>query len=200
MQVKLVCIGDNSYCVVLLDWNRKLWFQTLKRVNAIIAWLWFAVPHRLACTTNGTVNCVYSRDRFDCSVSCPSPPGATRLRRSSAVRSKRAERKLRVWAPRTLEIGLASFPRRRSYDMPPNLALGFLWPPCIADADVMFLLCFFLLFSSPNLSGRIEWMSTILPHMVCGPNANLECRSEMCCKRLAENLSLIHISEPTRPY
>jgi len=121
---------------------------------------------KLACTTNGTVKCVYSRDRFDCSVSCPSPPGATRLRRPSAVRSKRAERKLRVWAPRTLEIGPASFPRRRSYDMPPNLALGFLWPPCIADADVMFLLCFFLLFSSPNLSGCIEWMSTILPHMV----------------------------------
>jgi len=29
-------------------------------------------------------------------------------------------------------------------------------------------------------------MSTILPHMVC-PSVNLECRSEMCCTRLAEN-------------
>jgi len=29
-------------------------------------------------------------------------------------------------------------------------------------------------------------MSTILPHMY-GPSANLECRSEMCCTRLAGN-------------
>ena len=29
-------------------------------------------------------------------------------------------------------------------------------------------------------------MSTILPHMVC-LSANLECTSEMCCTRLAEN-------------
>jgi len=30
-------------------------------------------------------------------------------------------------------------------------------------------------------------MSTILPHMVCGLCANLECMSEMCGTRLAEN-------------
>jgi len=32
----------------------------------------------------------------------------------------------------------------------------FLWPPCVADAGIIFLLCgFFLLFYSwPNLSGR----------------------------------------------
>jgi len=35
-----------------------------------------------------------------------------------------------------------------------------LWPPCVADADIIFLPCdfylssFFYLFSSPNLSGR----------------------------------------------
>jgi len=36
------------------------------------------------------------------------------------------------------------------------LHLRLLWPPCIADADIIFLPCgfFFLLFlSSPNLSG-----------------------------------------------
>jgi len=31
-----------------------------------------------------------------------------------------------------------------------------------------------------------DWMSTILPHMVC-LSANLECRYEMCCMWLAEN-------------
>jgi len=30
-------------------------------------------------------------------------------------------------------------------------------------------------------------MSAILPHMVCGLSANLKCRSETCCTRLAEN-------------
>ena len=31
-----------------------------------------------------------------------------------------------------------------------------------------------------------DWMSTILPHMVW-PSANLKCRYEMCCTRLAGN-------------
>jgi len=30
-------------------------------------------------------------------------------------------------------------------------------------------------------------MSTILPHMMWPYSANLECRSEMCCTRIAEN-------------
>ena len=30
-------------------------------------------------------------------------------------------------------------------------------------------------------------MSTILPHISCGLSVNLECVSEMCCTRLAEN-------------
>ena len=30
-------------------------------------------------------------------------------------------------------------------------------------------------------------MSTILPHIWCGLSANVECMSEMCCTRLAEN-------------
>ena len=48
-----------------------------------------------------------------------------------------------------------------------------------------FLLSFFFFF--PRLiSAAADWMSTILPHIVyhC---ANLECRSEMCCTRLAGN-------------
>jgi len=49
-----------------------------------------------------------------------------------------------------------------------------------------FYLSFFL--SSPNLSGRrLDVYHTTIPHIWCGPTANLECRSEMCCKRLAGN-------------
>jgi len=51
----------------------------------------------------------------------------------------------------------------------------------------IFALWFFLLFcSSPNLSGR---RLDCLPyfHTWCGLSANLECRSEMCCTRLAGN-------------
>jgi len=52
---------------------------------------------------------------------------------------------------------------------------------------IMFLLSSSLFF--PRLISAVgDWMSTILPHMVwCGLSANLECRSEMCCTRLAEN-------------
>jgi len=49
---------------------------------------------------------------------------------------------------------------------------------------IIFLSCgFFLSFFFPRLiSAAADWMSTILRYM-----ANLECRSEMCCKRLAGN-------------
>jgi len=51
---------------------------------------------------------------------------------------------------------------------------------------LLFLLSFFFLFffPSPNLSGRRSEIGC-LPW--CGLSANLECRSEACCARLAEN-------------
>jgi len=68
-----------------------------------------------------------------------------------------------------------------------------LWPPCVADADIIFLNSgfFFLLFllsssffSSPNLSGR---RVDVCFYTWCSLSANLECRSDMCCTRLAGN-------------
>jgi len=51
---------------------------------------------------------------------------------------------------------------------------------------ILFLLSFFFFFfSSPNLSGRRLDVYHIF-HTWCG-RANLECKSEMCCTRLAEN-------------
>jgi len=46
-----------------------------------------------------------------------------------------------------------------------------LWPPCVADADIIFLPCDFFLLSSiffiPRLiSAVVDWVSTILLHMV----------------------------------
>ena len=43
----------------------------------------------------------------------------------------------------------------------------------------------YLLFSSPNLSGRIL---DVYLYTWRGPSVNLECRSEMCCSRLAANI------------
>jgi len=58
--------------------------------------------------------------------------------------------------------------------------------PCIADADIIFLCCFFLLFflilSQQSQIGCLPYF-----HTWCDPSANLECRSEMWCTRLAEN-------------
>ena len=46
---------------------------------------------------------------------------------------------------------------------------------------------FFLSFFPRQVNSAVaDWMSTILPHMVW-PYANLECRSEMYCTRLAGN-------------
>jgi len=46
---------------------------------------------------------------------------------------------------------------------------------------------FFFLF--PRLISAVgDWMSAILPHMVC-LSVNLECRSETCWARLAENIA-----------
>ena len=48
-----------------------------------------------------------------------------------------------------------------------------LWPPCVADADIIFLPCGFfffflllLLFFPRLISAVAHWMSTILPHML----------------------------------
>jgi len=71
--------------------------------------------------------------------------------------------------------------------------LRFLWPPYGIGQVIIFLPCgYFLLlllssiFFPRLISAAADWMSTVLPHMVW-PNANLECRSEMCCTRLAGN-------------
>jgi len=54
----------------------------------------------------------------------------------------------------------------------------------------IFILSFVLLLSFfPRLISAVaEWMSAILAHMDrCGLSANLRCKSETCCMRLAEN-------------
>jgi len=40
-----------------------------------------------------------------------------------------------------------------------TVSCDWLWPPCVADVDIIFLPCGFFLSSSA------DWMSTILPHM-----------------------------------
>ena len=68
----------------------------------------------------------------------------------------------------------------------------FLWSPYVIGQTIIFLPCDFYLSSFfPHLiSAAVDWMSTILPHMVwhpCGLSANLGCRSETWCTRLAGN-------------
>jgi len=65
---------------------------------------------------------------------------------------------------------------------------SLLWPPCIADADIIFSSCgfffllFFLTYSQPS---QIRCLSYF--HTWCCLSANLECKSEMCCMWLTEN-------------
>ena len=66
-----------------------------------------------------------------------------------------------------------------------------LWSPYVIGQTIIFSSCsfflssiFYLFFlSSPNLSGR----TLDVYHTWCGLSANLECRSEMCGMRIAEN-------------
>jgi len=63
---------------------------------------------------------------------------------------------------------------------------------CNRAGHYIFVLLFLLLllptcFCFPRLFLAVaDWMYSILPHMV-RPSANLECKSEMCCTRLAGN-------------
>ena len=56
-----------------------------------------------------------------------------------------------------------------------------------------FLSSIYLSFFPRLISAVGDWMSTILRHMVC-PSANLECMSETCCARLAENTGCTTVS------
>jgi len=69
-----------------------------------------------------------------------------------------------------------------------------LWPLVmavlrIADADIIFCTCGFylLLLFFLTYSQRLEIGCLPHFHRWCGLTVNLECRSEMCCTRLAEN-------------
>ena len=67
--------------------------------------------------------------------------------------------------------------------------LTFLWPPYVLERPLYFcrVISIFSSFFPRLISAVGDWMSTILPHVYCGLSANLECMSEMCCMRLAEN-------------
>ena len=70
-----------------------------------------------------------------------------------------------------------------------NRELCLLWPPCVADADItrIFLPCDFHLLFFLALPQRLEIGCLPYFHTWCGLSANLECTSELCCTRLAEN-------------
>ena len=57
-----------------------------------------------------------------------------------------------------------------------------LWPPCVADADMVSFFLFFLAQSHRPQIGCLPYFDTW-----CGLSANLGCRSETCCMQLAEN-------------
>jgi len=62
-----------------------------------------------------------------------------------------------------------------------------LWGHIFATKACIDNLVLLLLFFPRLISAAADWMSAILPHMVWPYSANLRCRSETCCTRLAEN-------------
>jgi len=67
----------------------------------------------------------------------------------------------------------------------------YLWPHCVADADILFYRCDFFFFLSSyflSYSQRLQIGCLSYFHTCCGLSSNLlGYRPEMCCTRLAEN-------------
>jgi len=71
--------------------------------------------------------------------------------------------------------------------MLPKMAGHILWERKTKPPVSFFFLSFFLSSFFPRLISAVgDWMFTVLRQM-CGLSANLECRSEMRCTRLAAN-------------
>ena len=87
------------------------------------------------------------------------------------------------------------------------LGLSSLWPPYEIGQAIIFSSCgffllrfylsFFLAYCQRPYIGCLPYF-----HTWCGLSANLECRSEMCCTRLAENTDAkkIAISAPSHKF
>ena len=58
---------------------------------------------------------------------------------------------------------------------------------CNTADHYIFILWFLLLLFFPRLISAVGDLCLPYFHTWCGPSVNLECRSEMCCTRLAEN-------------
>ena len=105
-----------------------------------------------------------------------------------------------------LKAALQSYTRYQvAYEIDINLLLILLWPPCVAGADVIFPSCgfFFYIYSCISaFSSLYSQPSHIgcLFHTWCGLSANLGCRYETCCTRLAEIRNChAHCPAPFRP-
>ena len=86
----------------------------------------------------------------------------------------------RGWSPQTLDlIRFLSIPFLFMATLC-NRAGHIYFHPVVSSS-------FFISFFPGLISAVGDWMSTILPHMVCLSVNYLECRSEKCCARLAEN-------------
>jgi len=66
---------------------------------------------------------------------------------------------------------------------------SLLWPPCVIGQAIIFLPCgfFFLLSFFPRLISAMGIGCLPYFYTLCGPSANLECRSETCCTQFAGN-------------
>ena len=78
-----------------------------------------------------------------------------------------------------------SFLETRAHHLNPfccTTVITCLWPPCIADADIIFVRCgFFFFFITHLISTVTDWIPTIFPHMAL--SANLHTRQKLAARR-----------------
>ena len=73
-------------------------------------------------------------------------------------------------------------PHLRNYSRPMEYSRPLYFCPVVSSSSSFFFFFFFLAYSQPSQIGCLPYF-----HTWCGLSANLGCRSETCCLRLAEN-------------
>ena len=95
--------------------------------------------------------------------------------------------------PSQAQRPLTTFHKRSAFNRDAFAVSQSLRPPYRIGQAIIFSSCgffflLFLLFFSPILSRqKLDVYHLHYGHTWCGRSANLECKSEMCCMRLAEN-------------
>ena len=149
------------------------------------------IPITIAHESIGNLRCS-RRCRVRCKIDHSIANNVVQQKRSFSMPGNHKWESEKSWAQAMRPIGREGGDGSAQHGRSMISTIALLWSPYVIGQTIIFLPCLFFLsiylhsFFSPNLSGRrldVYHTST----QWYGPSANLECRSERCCTRLAAN-------------